>query len=100
MNTGTELVRNIITKTARSALTGRPIHMEDNTLNLILALQNTSPPHAAIQHPETTLHTFPGSQIGLDLAHLSETVLQLSKNTVTEGKNDITASYIRECREC
>lgn len=77
----------------RSAVPEGIIHTEDATIILILDPQNTNPPHATIQHPETIPPTSPESQIGLDLAHPSET-----KNTVTGGKNDVTV--IRKCTFC
>lgn len=89
MNIGTtELVKNIVTQTVKSAITKKSIHTEDTTLILILTLQNTTLRHAIIHHPEATPPASPGSQIGLDLAHPCGTVLQMSKNTLTERKND------------
>lgn len=89
MNIGTtELVKNIATQTVKSAITNKPIHTEDTIL--ILTLQNTTLRHAIIHHPEATPPASPGSQIGLDLAHPCGTVLQMSKNTLTERKNDVT----------
>lgn len=91
MNIGTkELVKNIVTRTVKSAITKKTIHTEDTTL--IHMLPNTTLPHAIIHHPEDPPHTSPGSQKGLDLAHQCRTVPQMSKNTLTEGGNDVTLS--------
>lgn len=89
-NIGTELVKNIAKKTAKSA--EKTIHTVDSTL--IHTHQNIGP-HAVVQHQEATPP--PGGQIGLDLAHPREALIQRSKMTVTEEKNDLIA--IRECSE-
>lgn len=85
-----ELVKNIVTRTVKSAITKKTIHTEDTTLTLIHTLQNTALPHTVIHHPDATPHTSPGNPKGLDLAHQCGTVLQMSKNTLTEGGNDVT----------
>lgn len=94
MNIGTkELVKNIVTRTVKSAITKKTIHTEDTTLILIHTLPNTALPHATIHQPEEdSPPTSPGSQKGLDLAHQCRTVPQMSKNTLTEGGNDVTLS--------
>lgn len=91
MNTGTtEFVKDIAKQTVKSAITRKSIHTEDTILLLILTLQNTALRHAIIHHPEATPPASPGSQIGVDRAHQCGTVLQKSKNTLTERKNDGT----------
>lgn len=87
MNIGTkELVKNIVTRTVKSAITKKSIHTEDTTLIHTL-------PHAIIHHPEEDPPpTSPGSQKGLDLAHQCRTVPRMSRNTLTEGGNDVTLS--------
>lgn len=62
----------------------KTIHTVESTL--IHTRQNIS------QHQEATPP--PGGQIGLDLAHPREALIQRSKMTVTEEKNDLIA--IRE----
>lgn len=94
MTLGTkELVKSITTRTVKSAITKKTIHTKDTTLTLIRTLPNTALPHAIIHHPEEDAPlASPGSQIGLDLAHQCRTVPQMSKNTLTEGGNDVTLS--------
>lgn len=90
MNTGTtEFVKDIVKQTVKSAITRKSIHAADTILLLILTLR-----HAIIHHPEATPPASPGSQIGVDRAHQCGTVLQMSKNTLTERKNDGTLNGV------
>jgi len=89
----TEFVKDIVKQTVKSAITKKSNQTEDTIL--IFTLQNTALRHAIIHHPEATPPASPGSQIGVDLAHQCGTVLQMSKNTLTE-KNDSTENVFWE----